>query len=159
MHAFCAVMEEAGAMDYRKFGECYYIRLDRDDEVVSSIIDVCRRENVRSATFLGIGGCSDAEIQVFDPGAGAFKAERVESLLELVSLTGNVISCDDGSFSHHAHALFAYQVDGQQRVLAGHLKSTTVLYTAEIELRPVVGGVINAKLNDETGTNFWAFPE
>ena len=156
---FCAATEEAGAMDYRKFGECYYIRLDRGDEVVSSIIDVCRSENVRSATFLGIGGCSDAEIQVFDPEVGVFSTERVESLLELVSLTGNVISCDDGSFSHHAHVLFAYQVDGQQCIIAGHLKSTTVLYTAEIELRPVVGGVINAELNDETGTYFWAFAE
>ena len=146
-------------MDYRKLGERYYIRMDRGDEVISSIIDVCRHEGIRSATFSGIGGCSDAAIQVFDPKEGAFRTERVESLLELVFLTGNVISCADGSLSHHAHALFAYQADGHQRILAGHLKSTTVLYTAEIELRPVVGGVIGAQLNDETGTNFWAFAE
>lgn len=144
-------------MDYRKFGECYYIRMDRGDEIVSSIMDVCQREGVRSATFSGIGGCSDAEIQVFDPEVGAFKTERVESLLELVSLMGNVISCEDGTLSRHVHAMFSYQDEGVPRILAGHLKSTTVLYTAEIELRPVAGGVISAKLNEETNTNFWSF--
>jgi hypothetical protein len=33
------------------------------------------------------------------------------------------------------------------------------LYTAEIELRPVVGGVITKRYDPETGTGFWSFPE
>ena len=142
-------------MDYRKFGETYYIRLDRGDEVVASILDVCRREDIASATFCGIGGCSDAEIQVFVPEKGAFETERVTGLLELVSLTGNVIRAADGAREYHAHALFAYRESGAAKIAAGHLKSTAVLYTAEIELRPVVGGVIASRLNPETGTGFW----
>ena len=70
---------------------------------------------------------------------------------------GNVISQDDGELSYHAHALLAYREDGQQRIAAGHLKSTTVLYTAEIEIRPVIGGAIGAARDAETGTNFWGF--
>ena len=35
----------------------------------------------------------------------------------------------------------------------------TVLYTAEIELRPTVGGAIGRKFDPETGTGFWASPE
>ena len=143
-------------MEYRKFGNQYYLRLDCDDEVIASIRDVCEREGIRSATFSGIGGCKDAEIQVFDPEKSAFETERVEGLLELVSLMGNVISQDDGALSHHVHALFAYHDEnGQQRIAAGHLKSTTVLYTAEIELRPVIGGTIGATYNAETNTKFW----
>jgi hypothetical protein len=42
-------------------------------------------------------------------------------------------------------------------VSAGHIKSITVLYTAEIELRPDKGGMINRKFNPETGTGFWDF--
>ena len=144
-------------MDYRKFGSSYYIRMDRGDEIVSQIRDVCRREGISSATFAGIGGCQDAEIQVFRPERGEFETERVEGLLELVSLTGNVISRGDGELSHHVHALFAYQAEDGQRIAAGHLKSSTVLYTAEIELRCVEGGVIGAALDPETGTCFWDF--
>lgn len=40
---------------------------------------------------------------------------------------------------------------------AGHMKSVTVLYTAEIELRPVIGGTIKRKYDPETGTGFWDF--
>jgi len=40
---------------------------------------------------------------------------------------------------------------------AGHIKSVVVLYTAEIELRPVVGGIIRRKYDPETGTGFWDF--
>ena len=39
----------------------------------------------------------------------------------------------------------------------GHIKSITVLYTAEIELRPVIGGKIGRKHDDETGSGFWNF--
>ena len=144
-------------MDYRKYGDAYYIRLDRGDELVASLFDVCAREGVRSATFSGIGGCSDAEIQVFDPKRGEFETERIEGLLELVSVMGNLISDSDGALSCHAHALFAYHEGTQARIAAGHLKATTVLYTAEIELRPVVGGAIGKKRDAETGTFFWDF--
>jgi predicted DNA-binding protein with PD1-like motif len=41
----------------------------------------------------------------------------------------------------------------------GHLKATTVLYTAEIELRPTVGGAIGRKFDPETGTGFWEFKD
>ena len=26
-------------MDYRKFGECYYIRMDRNDEIIMNIME------------------------------------------------------------------------------------------------------------------------
>ena len=79
-------------MDYRKFGECYYIRMDRDDEIISTILEICKKENIRSATFSGIGGCKDAEIQTFIPETGSFEEQRISGMLELVSLNGNVVT-------------------------------------------------------------------
>ena len=37
------------------------------------------------------------------------------------------------------------------------MKSITVSYTAEIELRPVVGGIIHRQFDPVTGTGFWSF--
>ena len=146
-------------MDYRKLGNSYYIRMDRGDEVVATILGVCRREGISSATFSGIGGCSDAEIQVFRPDRGEFETERVEGLLELVSLTGNVITDEDGALYHHTHAAIAWKEGGAHRMAGGHVKSLTVLYTAEIELRPVIGGTIGRQYSPETGTGFWRFDD
>ena len=146
-------------MEYRRYGDTYYIRLDRDDEVVSSILEVCRTEHVESATFSGIGGCSEAHIQTFIPEAGEFEERMLHGMLELVSLIGNVISDDQGELYPHAHASFAYKDGDGHHVAAGHVKSITISYTGEIELRPVVGGSIRMRHDPETGTFFWRFQD
>ena len=144
-------------MDYRKFGDTVYIRMDRGDEIIGGILDICKKEQIRSATFSGIGGCKEAQIQTYLPETNTFEMQTIRGMLELVSLTGNVITDEQGELYHHTHALFSFK-DGEQHCdAAGHIKSITVSYTAEIELRPVVGGIINRKFDPETGTGFWHF--
>ena len=145
------------AMDYRKFGETYYIRMDRGDEIIGGILKICKEEHIRSATFSGIGGCGEAQIQTFIPEARAFEQWTVSGMLELVSLTGNVVSDDQEELRHHTHAVLSYKEGDCHRTAAGHIKSLAVLYTAEIELRPVAGGIINRRFDPETGTGFWDF--
>lgn len=144
-------------MEYRKIDELFYIRMDRDDEVIDNILEVCRRESIPSAVFSGIGGCKSAELQVFIPEKGTFETERLEGMLELVSLNGNVVRDNDGKLFHHTHALYTFKKEGKHGIAGGHLKSTTVLYTAEIALRPTVDGSIGRKFDPETGTGFWSF--
>ena len=144
-------------MEYRKLGDTYYIRLDRGDEIVSSVIAVCEKESVGSATYSGIGGCSEAQIQTFLPETSEFETRTLAGMLELVSLTGNVVSDEEGGLFSHTHAAFAYKDGKDHRIAAGHIKSITVLYTAEIEMRPVTGGAIGRRYDPETGTGFWIF--
>ncbi|MBQ3423859.1 MAG: DUF296 domain-containing protein [Clostridia bacterium] len=144
-------------MEYRKYGETFYIRMDRGDEIIGGILDVCRAEGIPSAVFSGIGGCARAEVQTFVPERGAFETQTLEGMLELVSMNGNVITDDDGTYYHHTHAMLAYRSGQEHRIAGGHMKSLTVLYTGEIELRPVMGGAIRRKFNPETGTGFWRF--
>ena len=142
-------------MDYNNFGGTYYIRMDRGDEVIAGILAVCEKEGIESATFSGIGGCSDAYLQTFIPEQGAFETAHITGALEMVSLLGNVVPDDSGRRFFHAHALFTDRDGDKHRTHGGHLKSTTVLYTAEIELRPVMGGSIGRVFDPETGTGFW----
>lgn len=144
-------------MEYRKYGDTFYIRMDRGDEIIEKILMVCKEEGIHSCTFNGIGGCGKAEIQTFIPETGTFEMRRLEGMLELVSLNGNVITDENGDYYHHTHAAFAYKVGEDHRVAAGHMKSIMVSYTAEIELRPVVDGEIKRKYDSETGTGFWSF--
>lgn len=144
-------------MEYRKYGDTFYIRMDRGDEIIEKILMVCKEEGIHSCTFNGIGGCGKAEIQTFIPETGTFEMRRLEGMLELVSLNGNVITDENGEYYHHTHAVFAYKVGEDHRVAAGHMKSIMVSYTAEIELRLVVDGEIKRKYDSETGTGFWSF--
>ncbi len=144
-------------MEYRKFGDTFYIRMDKGDEIIGGLLELCQRERIASAVFSGIGGCSAAEIQTFIPETGSFETQRLTGMLELVSMNGNIVSDGKGRRCHHTHAVFSYKADGQHRMAAGHMKSISVLYTAEIELRPVIGGTIMQKHDEETGTGFWSF--
>lgn len=144
-------------MEYRKFGDAYYVKMEKDDEIVGKILELCKKEGIKSATYSGIGGCKSAEIQTFNPEKGSFDTSLISGMLELVSFTGNVMYCENGDLYHHTHAAFAYNENGEDKLTGGHLKSTTVLYIAEIELRPVIGGTIKKLDDPETGTGFWSF--
>lgn len=142
-------------MEYRFFDRVGYVRMDKGDEIITELLKICIKQGIRSATFSGIGGCSEAEIQTFVPEKGSFETRKLTGMLELVSLTGNITIDDKGNRHHHTHAVFSYKENGQHCIIGGHLKSVTVLYTAEIELRPVIGGVIKRMNDAETGTGFW----
>ena len=144
-------------MEFKKYGENYYVRLDRGDEIISSVLGICKSEGINSATFYGIGGCSQAEIQTFIPEEGSFETETLSGMLELVSLSGNAALNENNELTHHTHAVFSYKNGEQHCTTGGHIKSITVLYTAEIELRPIIGGTIRKKRDPETGTGFWSF--
>lgn len=65
-------------MEYKKYGETYYIRMDRGDEIIEQILSICKKEQIQSATYSGIGGCGSAEIQTFIPETGTFELQRLE---------------------------------------------------------------------------------
>ena len=144
-------------MEHRKYGDTVYIRMDKGDEIVGGIREVCKSENILSATFSGIGGCSEAQIQTFSPESGTFETRTIRGMLELVSLQGSVIADENDELWLHTHAAFSYKDGKQHGMAAGHIQSITVLYTAEIELRPVAGGTIRRKADPVTGTGFWSF--
>ena len=144
-------------MDYKKYGGIVYIRVDRGDEIIDCVLDVCRKEQILSATFTGIGGCGEAQIQTYLPETHAFETQTIRGMLELVSLTGNIVSDDRKELYHHTHAVFSYKDGEQHRFAAGHMKSITVSYTAEIVLTPVTDGIIKRQYDPETGTGFWSF--
>lgn len=146
-------------MEYRRYEDAYYIRLDRGDEVLTSILNVCEREKISSATYSGIGGCDEAQIQTYLPEKNEFETRTLAGMLELASLTGNIIADDEGGLYQHAHAVFAYKDGESHRVAAGHVKTITIRYTAEIELKPVRCGAIKWRRDPETGTGFWSFPD
>ena len=144
-------------MEYRFFDGTAYVRMDTGEELIDTLLGFCREQKIASAVFSGIGGCSRVEIQTFIPERGTFETRVITGTLEMVTLNGNVTSIGEGEHNYHAHALLAYIEDGEHRMAGGHLKSATVLYTTEIEVRPVSGGVIRGKLDPETGTRLWSF--
>lgn len=143
-------------MDYKQHGDTLYLRLDRGDEVISCILDICKKEHILSATYSGIGGCGDVTVSTLIPEDNSFMPHNKTGLLEMISLNGNISADDNDEIYSHAHAMFSYLGDdGELKFLGGHLTKAVISYTGEIVINPVKNGIIRRQYDDVTGITVW----
>ena len=145
-------------MDYKKNGDSIYARFDKGDEVLSGILNICKKENILSATFSGIGGCDNVTVSTLIPETNEFLPHHKEGcLLEMISINGNISANNNDEIFEHTHAMFSYLENGEVKFLGGHLTRAVVSYTAEIEIKPVQNAVIRRKQDKNTGIIVWDF--
>ncbi len=142
-------------MEYKKLSEKYYVRLDKGDEVVSSLISLCEKEGVKLAQVQGIGGCERVTAGVFDLEKKIYNEETVSGMLEMISLDGNITAYEEKPFLH-AHAVFAYKDGNVTKLLSGHLLSAVIGLTGEIVLTPA-NGRVTRRFDEENGIKVWDF--
>ncbi|URZ17810.1 PPC domain-containing DNA-binding protein [Clostridium felsineum] len=144
-------------MDYRKIGENIYVRIDKDEDVISNIIEVCKKENIMTGQFQGIGACGIATVSTYLPDVDDFADHTISGMLEMVSLMGNITLDDNGQPFLHSHAVFSYLDEaGKPVVLAGHLTKAVISYTGEISIMPA-RGLIGRMIDKKTGIGVWKF--
>ena len=145
-------------MDYKIFDNLIYARFDKDDEVIESIAKICKRENISSASFSGIGGCGDVTVGTFDYDKQDYILQNQKGLLEMLSLNGNVTLNDKNEPFVHAHAMFSYiDEKGNHALMGGHLKKAIISLTGEIVISPIKNGIIKRKRNEDLGISIWQF--
>ena len=123
-------------MDYRRFKDTIYLRLDPGEEIIEQIEKVAKKENIQLAQINGLGALNDFTTGVF----------------EIVSLTGTVTK-QDGEVYLHLH-MAAGDKDGH--VFGGHLSMAYVSATAEIQIQ-ISDGVIDRKYDKKIGLNLFDF--
>lgn len=142
-------------MEYRIFDDKIYVRLDKDDEIITSLLSVCGRQNLSVAQIQGIGGCESVTVGVFDAEKKIYNETTVSGLLEMTSLDGN-LTAYEGKPYLHLHAAFAYREDGELRQLSGHLLKAVIGLTGEIVITPAEGR-IGRRYIEELGIRIWDF--
>lgn len=145
-------------MDSKKLGSKIYLRVDKNEEILISIIKTCQKYNVKSATFSGIGACQKVRIGTYIPEKDKFKLHTKETMLEMISLTGNITyDYEKSEQKCHAHGMFSYLEDNEIHYFGGDLKSAEVMYTGEISIEPVENGVITKKYDPNVKIDVWNF--
>jgi len=141
-------------MKYRLNGNEIYVRVDKDDEILDSILKICNKESIRTAHFRGIGFCKKIELQTYLPEKEEFLSNVKNRACEMVSLDENVSPEDDGSLAIHAHSSFSFHDNYAIKMIGGHLKEAVVGYTAEIILTPAYKS-IERMTDPKTGIRVW----
>ncbi len=73
-------------MEYRKFGDTYIVRMDRDEEILSQLKSFAEKEQGKLASVTALGAVKDFTIGVFDTSAKAYHSNRFQRVYEIVSL-------------------------------------------------------------------------
>ena len=144
-------------MEYKKMSGRIYIRMNKGDEVIAGLQQVCQELKIKSATFQGIGACDQVIVGTYIPAKQEFLQHERNGMLEMVSLQGNIVTNDKEELVEHAHGMFSYlrQESGEMTYLGGHLLSAWVSYTAEIVLDIVEDRYIGQQFEPVTGINVW----
>ncbi len=139
-------------MQYKVFGDTIAVRLNRGEEIVSSLEKICAEANVTAGTVLGIGAADRAAVGLYEVANRSYHKSTLEGEMEIASLTGNV-SKKDGKVYLHLHIALAGQ-DG--RVLGGHLNEARISGAGEIFIRKLPGEI--GRIPDpDTGLNIFAW--
>lgn len=139
-------------MEYRRFDSKVLIRLDPGEEVVASVAEVCRKEDIALGMVSGIGAVNKAKVGLFNPVTKEYFSTMLEKDYEVAGLAGNV-SQMNGEVYLHLHATLA---DVDHNAFGGHLNEAWVSATAEIWV-DVVDGAVDREFSETIGLNLLKF--
>ena len=139
-------------MDYRRFGDTIVARIDRGEEVLSSLKEVALRENIRLARVSAIGAVGDFTVGVFHTAEKQYRSNRFRGDWEIVSLSGSITQMN-GEYYAHLH-MSAGGTDGT--VVGGHLNEAVVSATCELFIT-VLDGTVERRFSPEVGLNLFDF--
>ena len=108
----------------------YAVRIETGEEIISSLTEFARRENVRAGLISGIGAVGDCELGFFIRATRQYVRRAFAGEHEIGALTGNFSELDGEPFPH-CHILIA---GDDLAARTGHLFRGVVTVTCEVQV-------------------------
>ena len=141
-------------MEYGRFGDTVFLRIDRGEEIIETVRSVAEREHIRLASVEALGATDDFTVGVYDVDEKRYHSKTFTGPHEIVSLVGTITE-KDGAFYQHLH-MSAGNRDCE--VFGGHLNRAVVSATCEMVIR-ISDGVVERRTDPEIGINLMSFPD
>lgn len=139
-------------MEYRRFGNKIIARIDKGEEILTTIKEISLKENIKLASVQALGATDEFTVGVYKVDEKKYYANEFKGYFEIVSLTGT-INTMDGEFYTHIH-MSAGNDKGE--VFGGHLNKAIVSATCEMVI-DIIDGNVDRKYDEETGLNMFRF--
>jgi uncharacterized protein len=108
----------------------YAVKIETGEEIIASLAQFARRENVRAGLISGLGAVGECELGFFVRSTREYLRRAFRGEHEIGSLTGNFSELDGEPFPH-CHVLIA----GEDLVArTGHLFRGVATVTCEIQV-------------------------
>jgi predicted DNA-binding protein with PD1-like motif len=130
----------------RKIDNQWIIRLEKGEELVTTLSNFCSLKQINLGSLTGLGAINQVKLGLFDTKKKQYVTRDLTEDMEITSLIGN-ISLKEGKTSLHIHINVA---NSDFKVYGGHLYEAHVSATCEIILNEI-NACITRKMDTETG--------
>lgn len=124
----------------------HIVVLEKGEEVIHTLTQYCKDNAIEYAYFRGVGAVDKLECGYYELGEKQYHFTIYDQMLEVVSMTGNVMLKDGEPFVH-VHGVFT---DTTNNAFGGHIKEMRVGVTLEIILTPLTSHT-DRQLDDDIG--------
>ena len=139
-------------MQFRRFGNKYYVRIDKGEEIMATLQKFCEDEKITLAEVKALGAVDDFEVGLFDVVEKQYHKNAFKFPAEITSLWGTVTTKESQVYLHiHMSA-----GDSKGQVFGGHLTHAVVSATCEMIVE-ISEGTIERKFNNDVGLNLFEF--
>ena len=139
-------------MEYRKFCDTYIVRIDRGEEILSTLTALCKKEDILLAQVDALGAVDHAIVSVYDVPSKTFYKKEFNEPMEISNLCGTVTR-KDGEVYNHLHATVCNR---ELNAHGGHANELRVSATCEMVVRTIPGQV-ERRLDENIGLNMLHF--
>lgn len=139
-------------MEYQRFGSDIVVRMDRGEEILSGLKEVCLKEKVKLSSISAIGAVDEFQVGLYDVEKREYESRTYTGPYEILSLLGNVTT-KNGEYYAHLHMSCSGE-DG--KAVGGHLNMARISGTLEMFIH-VIDGSVDRKVDEATGLNVFDF--
>lgn len=139
-------------MDYKRVNDKIIVRIDRGEEVLSTLTKLAEAEHIEAATAYGLGACDRIEVGLYSVAEKIYHKNIFEEEMEISSLIGS-FSRKDGAPYLHFHINCARK---DSSVVGGHLNECRISGTCELRI-DLFDAPIGRQYDNETGLNIYKF--
>jgi predicted DNA-binding protein with PD1-like motif len=141
-------------MRYVKDGDNFLISIEKNDDVIESILSVVKKGNLHSASISGIGAVKDVTLGIYNTSEKKYDQKHFPVIMSWshawVMYQKKMIRC------LFTHTLLMNGPD--YRTIGGHLFSAKIAAVGEFVLQPFNTKIVR-EMNDDVGLAAWNLSE
>ncbi|MHA2357661.1 MAG: PPC domain-containing DNA-binding protein [Candidatus Heimdallarchaeaceae archaeon] len=111
----------------------HFLKLEKGEDILSSIIEYCKNNELKSGVLVGLGAVEKAKLGFFDMQTKTYLTNNYDFNAEIVNCTGNIaINGETGEYIAHIHMIIG---DKEGNTFGGHvLPDNPISVTGEFKI-------------------------
>jgi uncharacterized protein len=137
-------------MRYKRIKNKVIVRVDKGEELVTSLKSICKNLDIKCGAIIGIGATDKVTIGLMNTKTRNYQSKEFTGDHEIAPLVGN-ISCMNDEIYLHLHVTIC---NADHTALGGHLTSAQISATFE-GIIDIIDEQVTREYDEEVGLNLF----